>query len=256
VRVPGLRGIVAIAAGGGHSLALASDGRVWAWGDNEWGQVGNGGTADVSSPVQIIALDTVTAIAGGEMHSLALKADGTVWAWGIDKDGQLGDGLTGPGAHSARPVQAGGLDGVTAIAAGWDHSLALQSPPFYARAEDGDERIAYAGAWRRLALPAASGRSVATSVDAQSGQASLQWTGTDLAVLMEAGPGMGMAWIVVDEQDGRLVDLYSSTPRPQQVVLARSGLPPGPHLLTIAPSGQRNAYSSGTTIALDAVDTR
>jgi alpha-tubulin suppressor-like RCC1 family protein len=107
VAVSGLTsGVSAIAAGGDHSIALKSDGTVWAWGDNQLGQLGNGNNIASNTPVQVSGLTDVTAIAAGDNHSLALKDDGTVWAWGDNQFGQLGDGT-----NSTRniPVQSTGL---------------------------------------------------------------------------------------------------------------------------------------------------
>jgi len=75
-------------------------------------------------------LTGVTALAGGQYHSLAVKSDGTAWAWGYNGYGQLGDGTT---TQRTTPVQVKGpggsgyLTGVTAIAAGYYHSLAVKS---------------------------------------------------------------------------------------------------------------------------------
>ena len=125
---PSSPAISAIAAGAMHSLALKSDGTVWAWGDNGLGELGNGTTTASSTPVEITSLTGVTAIAAGYFYSLALKSDGTVWAWGYNVYGQLGNGTT---ADSSNPVQVststGALTGVIAIAAGYRHSLALKS---------------------------------------------------------------------------------------------------------------------------------
>ena len=87
-------GVVAIAGGGYHSMALKSDGTVWAWGANYYGQLGDGSTTNRTTPVQVSGLTGVVAIAGGGNHSLALKSDGTVYAWGYNNRGQLGDGTT------------------------------------------------------------------------------------------------------------------------------------------------------------------
>ncbi|MDX1487571.1 MAG: hypothetical protein R3268_05170, partial [Acidiferrobacterales bacterium] len=150
--VSGLSNVVAIAAGGHHSLALKSDGTVWAWGLNWDGQLGDNTTTSRSSPVQVLdpvnffaglPLTDVVAISGGgadfsEPHSLALKSNGTVLAWGANGFGQLGDGTNSP---SSVPVQVidpddltGVLNGIIDIAAGgrtignngYAHSLALK----------------------------------------------------------------------------------------------------------------------------------
>jgi len=112
----------AISAGGSHSMALKSDGTVWAWGYNINGQLGHGSTTDSHVPVQVSGLTGVIAIAAGGNHSLALKANGTVWAWGYNANGQLGNGTT---TGSLVPVQISTLSDITAIAAGGNHSLAL-----------------------------------------------------------------------------------------------------------------------------------
>jgi len=125
---------VAVAAGGNHSLALMNNGRVYAWGDNTFGQLGDDTTTNRSTPVQVkgmnyFELDYVTAIAAGSGSSYALSGNGYVWAWGHNNAGQLGDGTT---TNRSTPVWVRGVGGagelayVTAIAAGSDHALALR----------------------------------------------------------------------------------------------------------------------------------
>ena len=95
-------GILIIAEGWDHSLALKGDGTVWAWGYNEYGELGNGTNSDSNVPVQVLGLTGITAITEGWDHSLALKGDGTVWAWGYNGSGQLGNGTN---INSNVPVQ-------------------------------------------------------------------------------------------------------------------------------------------------------
>lgn len=131
--VAGLTDVTAIAAGRSHSLALKSDGTVWAWGSNEYGQLGIGSTVDSAVPVQVGGLSGITAIACGWQHSLAVDGSGNVWAWGLNSCGQLGHAITGDPqgrfdtAYSTAPSQVAGISGVTAVAGGWQHSLALKS---------------------------------------------------------------------------------------------------------------------------------
>lgn len=111
-----------------HNLALKEDGTVWAWGNNETGQLGNGtsGLGDpAATPNQVSNLGVAKAVAAGGGFSLALKEDGTVRAWGDNNVGQLGDGTNTP--QSNTPVQVSGLTDVKAIAAGMHHSLALKA---------------------------------------------------------------------------------------------------------------------------------
>lgn len=132
VQFPAAIAITAIAAGYDHSLALDTYGRVWTWGDNIDGQLGDGTTTNSSTPVMVLSssgslLSGVTAIAGGGIHSLALDTNGNVWAWGANFYGALGNGSADFIPHPT-PSPVGGLPViVVAIAGGGYHSLALDS---------------------------------------------------------------------------------------------------------------------------------
>ncbi len=91
VQVQGLSSVVAIAAGNDHSLALKSDGTVWAWGNNSYGQLGVGSTDihQYATPVQVQDLSSVVAIAAGNYHNVVVKSDGTVWQWGTTHNGKM-----------------------------------------------------------------------------------------------------------------------------------------------------------------------
>src|SRR5512143_769477 len=84
VPVTNLTGVVALAAGEFHSLALKDDGTVWAWGDNSLGELGDGTTMNRLSPVQVNGITDVIAISCTGPHSLALTRTGVVWAWGYN----------------------------------------------------------------------------------------------------------------------------------------------------------------------------
>ena len=115
--VQSLTDVVAIAGGKssgvGFSLAVKSDGSVWAWGNNGVGQLGNPNVKGQSAvPVPVTGLGSgVIAVAAGNGHSLALKADGSVWAWGNNDSNQLGTG--GPASNiSPTNFRAGAGDRV------------------------------------------------------------------------------------------------------------------------------------------------
>jgi alpha-tubulin suppressor-like RCC1 family protein len=122
VAVKGLSGVIAIASGGEHSLALLSNGRVMAWGDNTQGQLGDGTTTNRDIPVAVMGLSGVTGIAAGQLFSMAVLSNGTVMTWGSNNSGQLG---IGNNTDSKVPVLVTGLTGVKAVAAGDQHALAL-----------------------------------------------------------------------------------------------------------------------------------
>jgi uncharacterized repeat protein (TIGR01451 family) len=112
VQLTGLPAITAIAAGDDFCLALAADGTVWSWGDNNSGQLGQGPQhGGRFTPEQIPNFGGVAAISGGYNHSAALKTDGTVWAWGDNQYGQLGDGTL---TYHLTPARATALETVRA----------------------------------------------------------------------------------------------------------------------------------------------
>ncbi len=93
-----------------HSLAIHTDGTLWAWGSNEFGQLGDGTTTDRTSPEQIgTATDWDQVESGGYDHSFAIKKDGTLWEWETnDSDSLLGDGTTNDRETPVQiPVQFG-----------------------------------------------------------------------------------------------------------------------------------------------------
>lgn len=125
------------ATGGGHFLVVKADGSLWAWGENNCGQVGDGTTSDRTSPVRVGGdRDWVAVAAGGghnvgllptmigSGHSLGLKVDGSLWAWGKNDCGQLGDGTT---VNRPSPVRIGSGNDWAAVAAGYAHTLAIRS---------------------------------------------------------------------------------------------------------------------------------
>ena len=122
--ISGLTGITGIAVGTGHALAVKSDGTVYAWGTNMFGQVGAGKLGAYVTPTKLKQVGGVLSVTAGRNHSLALKTNGTVLAWGLNASGQLGDGST---TNRTAPITIAGLLNVTALAAGSTHSLALKS---------------------------------------------------------------------------------------------------------------------------------
>ncbi|MEG1028239.1 MAG: T9SS type A sorting domain-containing protein, partial [Oscillospiraceae bacterium] len=113
-----------ISAGQYHSLAIKSNGTLWAWGENDKGQLGIGNTTNQNSPVQIGTATNWVQVDAGIGYSFALKSDGTLWAWGNGNLGQLGTGNT---IDQNSPVQVGTDTNWTQINIGANYSLALKT---------------------------------------------------------------------------------------------------------------------------------
>ncbi len=108
----------AIAAGNAHTCAIIS-GSVKCWGDNTYGQLGDGSGTGSSSPVDVSGLEEAVSLAAGGDHTCAL-AGGEVWCWGRNDHGQIGDGFR---TDRTTPVKV--LNGAVAITAGFDYSCAI-----------------------------------------------------------------------------------------------------------------------------------
>src|SRR5207249_2745310 len=119
-----LSGAVAIAAGGYHACALAATGALQCWGDNAYGEVGDGSTTNRLAPVAVSGLSSgVIAVSAGDLHTCALIVGGGAKCWGAGSFGELGDGA---GLNRSTPVDVPGLtSGVAAVSAGEKYTCAL-----------------------------------------------------------------------------------------------------------------------------------
>lgn len=108
--------------------AVIYDGQAYGWGYNGSGQLGDGTTADRLSPVSAGSglLQSVRMLAAGEAFGLAINQNNAVYAWGYNFFGQLGDGTN---SQRLTPVAVTGLPACSAIAAGSNHSLAIENAP-------------------------------------------------------------------------------------------------------------------------------
>lgn len=114
---------VDVAAGRQHSLALAEDGSVWGWGWNAWGQVGDGTSVNVATPV-VVANSVFKAIAAGDIHSLAVLENGALQGWGSNGYGALGTQDVGESVLAPSPVE---VFDVVSVTAGTNYSLVVKT---------------------------------------------------------------------------------------------------------------------------------
>lgn len=130
--IAGISDVVEVAPGYLHTCARKSDGTVWCWGDNTYGQLGDGTNDDSPTPVQVRALSgsgsvpltNAIQIDAGENYACALRADHTIWCWGRNFDGQLGSGDNSD-RNIARRVL--GIANALQVATGAWHACALRA---------------------------------------------------------------------------------------------------------------------------------
>jgi alpha-tubulin suppressor-like RCC1 family protein len=106
------------------AAAVKTDGTLWTWGSNNYGQLGTGNITYYSSPKQVGALTNWLNVSGGNYFITALKTDGTLWAWGNNSFGQLGQGNQ---VNKSSPVQIGALGTWSNIACGTQFVLATRT---------------------------------------------------------------------------------------------------------------------------------
>jgi len=117
--------VVSVSRGNKHTAAIRTDGSLWAWGYNMYGQVGNGAVRSSAAPVKV--MDNVAAVSCGEEHTAAIDKDGTLWAWGkVSYLGNNGTGNdTGEFGTEVQTVPVKVMDNMAAVCCGDYHTAAI-----------------------------------------------------------------------------------------------------------------------------------
>ena len=137
--VSDLSAVSTIAAGEKSACAVRDDGTVWCWGDNSFGQLGDGTQTDRNYPVQVSGISTAIDVAVGSLHACAILSGGSVACWGAGGLGQLGNGTTPSLSMSPVPVStiataqsidAGGMTTCAVLSGGevncWGEAVSYQ----------------------------------------------------------------------------------------------------------------------------------
>ena len=129
-----LTNVVSVSAGEVHGAALDADGEVWSWGNNDYGQLGNGQIcttwpcpSPVTVPIQPVGLEgrSFTQVVAGDSHSIALESNGNVWIWGVSDSNLPAYSWTNPVPIRFTNEDGSLLGGITALALGRDHAWGL-----------------------------------------------------------------------------------------------------------------------------------
>ena len=113
-----------MAVGGYHILALDNDNNLWAWGDNEFGQLGDGTTTNKTSPTKIETNINFVQLSAGRLYSAGIDNTGKLWTWGLNQFGQLGDGTT---TNRSKPQKIMEDRTFSKVIAGDDWTLAIDN---------------------------------------------------------------------------------------------------------------------------------
>ena len=111
-------------SGGVHTIAIKTDGTLWSWGYNGWGQLGLGDTTQRTTPTQVGTETTWASVSGGDYYTIAIKTDGTLWSWGYNSYGQLGLGDT---SQRSTTTQVGTETTWASVSGAGSHTIAIKT---------------------------------------------------------------------------------------------------------------------------------
>jgi len=109
-----------VRAGDGHSMYITPDGNLWAWGWNDFSQVGGGARRGTDQTTPLHIMENVATVSGGFGHTVVLATNGNVYTWGFNTDGQIGNGSW---LHRTRPFMV--MDNMSFATAGCQHTMAI-----------------------------------------------------------------------------------------------------------------------------------
>ena len=221
--VPGIpRGRAVAVADSWTSMVLGEDGRVYVWGKNDFGLFGGtdrGPTYVRPQPTAVAGLERVIGIAAFEYGGAALRDDGTVWMWGEDSEGLLATGALTKSGQSGQqqytPRRVAGLEGVTQIAGGSKHMLALKS--------DGTVWVWGANKYSQLGLGDTDPRASPTKIPSLAGVTRIH-AGAEMSAARQAD-GSWVVWGAAPSAQPPTRDVFGGVSNDMPPVRTPSPLP-------------------------------
>jgi len=122
-----------ISSGGSHTVVIGTDGSLWAWGSNQYGDLGDGTTIGKNTPTKIGTDINWKSVSAGNNYTVAIKTDGSLWAWGLNNNGQLGDGQINNSKtnygylYKDTPTRIGAETNWESVSAGYNHTVAIKT---------------------------------------------------------------------------------------------------------------------------------
>ena len=225
-----------------------TDGTVRCWGENDFGQLGNGTTAASTTPVQVAGIAGALNVSAGWRHTCALLGDGTVQCWGQNQFAQLGDGTT---TSRTTPVPVSAVAGAVAVTAGWwHHSCALLG--------DGTVRCWGDNQWGQLG----NGTTTDSLSPVTMSGTGVTWTSSNTSVATidatgrATGVGAGTTTITATDASGASASTTLTVVGDANLTVFRTGA--GTGTVTSNPAGINcgadcsEVYASGTVVTLTA----
>ena len=128
VRVGTATNWASVSVGATHTVAVRTDGSLWAWGTNWRGELGIGTSGDgTNTPVRVGTDTNWASVSAGWHYTMAIRTDGSLWAWGQNNHGQLGIGTSGWNDVRTIPTRVGTATNWTLVSTGWTHTAAVRT---------------------------------------------------------------------------------------------------------------------------------